>query len=285
MRIAAVVIAYNPERESLYKNIQRFINYVDTVVLWQNSIEDFDYLNEWHEKIVFMGDGHNEYIARPLNIVIRYCVDNKYDYLLTMDQDSEWTDFSSFIDKVRMQSQIKNEVAIFAPNVNRQFNDDSISYHDIEWVIQSGMLLNVCVAEKLGGFRTDYGIYGIDEEYCFWARKNGYKIRVFTDCNMNQNFGALEKKYLGFYVLNYSPIVRYFLIRNMLWMKREFHDSTTMRRIIHVFLLHSRDIWLGEKNKVEKWLKLMQGVFEGLFKPIKGKRPMICCDCSELIKR
>lgn len=270
MRTAAIVVTYNPTPSLLYQNIKAFVSHVDCILIQRNSLEAFEYLTEWEDKIVYLGDGQNEYIAKPLNMAIEYCLRNNYDYLLTMDQDSLWIDFCDFMLSVSKFGS--RDVAIYAPNCNKQFTDKSILYHDIEWVIQSGMLIDVHIAKRLGGFREDYKIYGVDEEYCYWIRMNGYKTRVFTNCELRQNFGNITKTVFGFETLNYSPVVRYFLIRNMIWMKREFRDSTTTRRICAVLFYNVRGILLGETNKVNKIYMLMKGVIDGLFMPIRKCR-------------
>lgn len=271
MKIAAVVVTYNPDPSRLYENIKAFADYVDCILIQRNSSATFEYLSEWEYKITYLGTGENEFIAKPLNDAIDYCIMNDYDYLLTMDQDSIWVNFSEFISLVCKQDH-NNRVAIYAPNCNAQFKDKSVQFHDIEWVIQSGMLIDVQIAKTLGGFREDYKIYGVDEEFCYWIRINGYKTRVFTHCELKQEFGRITKTVFGFETLNYSPVVRYFLIRNMIWMKREFRDSTTIKRICAVLYYNFIGILLGESNKMRKVFMLVKGVFHGLFMAIKNER-------------
>lgn len=269
MKIAAIVICYHPDELGLYKNIKAFINDVDKLIVWRNSEVNFSYFTEWEDKILFMGDAQNEYIAKPLNTAISWCKKNNYDFLLTMDQDSEWQNFSEFIRKIDTK---EDKIAIYAPNTNKQFRSLEKPYYDVEWVIQSGMLLNVNLATFLGGFREDYKIYGVDEEFCNWVRLNGYITRVLANCHLKQRYGRKSKTLFGFETLNYSPIVRYFLIRNMIWMKREFNDSVGYKRLIFTFLYHSRGIILGECDKFKKVSKLVKDVFDGCFHMI-SKRP------------
>lgn len=273
MNIAAVVITYHPDKSLLYKNIKAFADHVNVIIIWRNSLDNLDYLDEWKSKIIFMGDGHNAYIAKPLNLVIDFCIKQNYAFLLTMDQDSCWENFGDFVETIDVLPKDPS-VAIYAPNVNNYLKDESIIYRDIEWVIQSGMLLDLDVIKKYGGFREDYKIYGVDEEFCYWMRLHGKKVRSFTHFHLIQRFGNVQKSWLGFYVYNYSPMVRYFLIRNMIWMKREFKESTLVRRIVHVFLLNFRDILLVENNKLPKLKKLFLGVIHGLFKSINKRSPI-----------
>ncbi len=271
MKIAAVVVTYHPDKSLLTENIKAFIEYVDKVIIWQNSEDSLDYLSKWKDKIIFLGNGKNVFIAKALNSAISYSLENSYDFLLTMDQDSRWIDFKGFIDTVEKTSNNEN-VAIYAPNVNGYLTDSSIEYKDIEWVIQSGMLLNLHIINGLGGFREDYQIYGVDEEFCYWIRINGKKTRCYTNYHLAQRYGEAKKSRFGFTVYNYSPLVRYFLIRNMIWMKREFPQSTITRRILHVIYDNYRDILLVENDKFAKLKGFTCGIYDGLIKRIPSPR-------------
>lgn len=271
MRIAAVVVTYHPDKSLLTENIKAFIDYVDKVIIWQNSEDSLDYLSKWKDKIILLGNGKNVFIAKALNSAISYSLENGYDFLLTMDQDSRWIDFKGFIDAVEKTSNNEN-VAIYAPNVNGYLTDSSIEYKDIEWVIQSGMLINLHIINGLGGFREDYQIYGVDEEFCYWIRINGKKTRSYTNYHLAQRYGEAKKSRFGFTVYNYSPLVRYFLIRNMIWMKREFPQSTITRRILHVIFDNYRDILLVENDKFAKLKGFTCGIYDGLIKRIPSPR-------------
>lgn len=265
MRILALVITFYPDEVLLRRNIEAFAPEVEEIVAWRNSCEPLDYLQEWHDKLTLMGDGTNDMLAAPINKVTEYACSKGFDFILTMDQDSCWVDFGKFKELVSRQWKRNTDVGIYAPNVNGYLKDPSIEYKDIEWVIQSGMLIDLKATRGLGGFREDYGVYGIDEEYCYWLRLHGLKIRSFTNCQLEQRYGEATRTRWGFSVLNYSPFVRYRMMRNMIWMKREFSNSTVARRIPHVYLLNVRDILFGEDNKLKKLASLTKGFIDGLF--------------------
>lgn len=271
MKIAACIVTFKPDNELLYNNIKAFADHVDVIIVWRNSNEELCCLNQWKDKIIIMGDGDNRLIAYPLNQALKYCYANDFDFLLTMDQDSCWCDFENFI-KNALQHRIEKNIAIYAPNVNGYLKNISLPFKDIEWVIQSGMLIDLGAIKDLGGFREDYGIYGVDEEFCYWLNLNNKKVRCYTNFHLTQKYGNATKSKLGFVVYNYSPFVRFHLIRNMIWMKREFIKSTTMRRIISVILKNYRDILLIEDNKLTKLNMFTKGIIHGIFKSIPAKR-------------
>lgn len=267
LKIAAIVVSYNPTKDILYKNIKAFVDYVDTIIVWRNSIDDWDFLKEWNEKILFCGEGVNEYMAKPLNFAIKYCRNNGFDYLLTMDQDSLWSNCGGFISCVK--SLHENNVGIYAPNVNNQFKSDGD--YLVDSVITSGSLLNVKIAYKMGGFREDYKIYWVDGEFCCRLRRTGYFIKVLSQYHLKQQFGKQTKTLFGYTAANYSPIIYYFLFRNMFWMKREYHDNPSLKCVLYTLNFYIRGIVLGENKRIYKLYMILKACIDGCFSPVIKK--------------
>lgn len=270
MKIASIVVVYNSNLIELYNNIKRIISCVDILIVWRNSNDDVNFLKSINEdKILFMGNGENLFIAEPLNVAVDWCLRNNYDYLLTMDQDSEWVNFDYFVNFVRECKD--DETVIYAPNVNYK-KDIKEPMLAVDSVITSGSLLNVKIVNKLGGFRNDYKIYWVDGEFCYWSRKNGYKIRIITSANLLQKFGNETKIVFGFTTSNYSAVVYYYIFRNMLWMHREHgNNAVSIKCILYTSLYNLRGIILGESHKLEKVKSIYDGIIDGCFKHINKR--------------
>lgn len=267
-KIAAIVIAYHPQADELEKNMLAYMDAVDLVLVWRNSPEALPFLEKYPQKVVPMGDGTNKYMAYPLNVALDWCKQNGYDYLMAMDQDSLWSDCGAFVNAA--MSMAETDVALFAPNVNHLY-DDKESY-DTERAITSGSLYNVEVVTRLGGFRENYQIYWVDDEFCYWARLNGYKIKLLGKYNLQQQFGKETVTAFGFTTSNYSPKVYYFLHRNMMWMKREYGEVPSLRCILYIFFYCVRGILLGEKNKLRKLAAIGTALLHGLFSPLEKRK-------------
>ena len=270
--IAAVVVVYHPETEEVFKNIRSYAGVVDMLLLWRNSPEELVVPEDLASKVILVGECQNNYIAKPLNYALEWCSRNGFEYLLTMDQDSEWVNAGHFVS--RALACAEKDIAMFSPYVIGQYEKPKADY-DAESVITSGSLVNVSIANKLGGFREDYKIYWVDGEFCYWARHNGYKIRVFSDCSLLQKFGRQTKTLFGFTTSNYSPIVYYFLIRNMLWMRREFPKGLSIKTILYTLMYNVRGILLGEKDKVRKIHNINKAILHGLFSHIDKRRALV----------
>ena len=109
--IAAIVVIYHPRIEDVLDNIRSYYFAVDKMLVWRNSPETFTIPPDLEEKTILLGDGRNEYIAKPLNAALEWCGHNGYEYLLTMDQDSRWDNAGHFVSKAL--SFQENNVALF----------------------------------------------------------------------------------------------------------------------------------------------------------------------------
>ena len=91
--IACVVVTYNPDN-SLIEGINLLSDQVDKILIVDNGskdsgiklIKEIKKCNEDKIEVVFNED--NLGIAAALNIGAKYAIEHKYQWLLTMDQDS-----------------------------------------------------------------------------------------------------------------------------------------------------------------------------------------------------
>ena len=276
MKLAAIVIVYYPDLNDLKKNILRYIDDVDILLLWNNTPNgDYDRLiidlPGYEQKIIWLATGENEYIAYPLNHAIGWCRANQYTHLLSMDQDSLFEEgfFKLYKNKVNSNLGMKN--AIFGVNPNNQF-----PIHDfllkVDWFITSGSIYDVNVIHSIGGFREDYEIDCVDNEICYKANANGYNTLVDTHCILNQIYGMPARSIFGFTTSGYSPFRTYSILCNhiLLWKEYPFELSKDLKKKIikDYFLYRFVKILLSEKRKSPKLLALFYGLIDGL----QGKR-------------
>lgn len=262
-KIAAIIIAYNPDLANLKRNVQRILNSVDYLIIWQNSPDDLLYFSDISNKILVWGDGTNQYIAHPLNVMLDWCILNKIDYLLTMDQDSTWEDCTGFLHDA-LSLTIDN-VGIYAPRIDAmKFSFDG-EYEEVDYTITSGSLVNVKIAKKVGGFNGKYQIYWVDSEFCYKLRSKEYLILRLNNYKLIHKLGNPTKTIFGYETSNYSPIIYYFLIRNMIWEHRQYSSSAVSYRcMLYTLFINVRGIILGEKHKFQKLQKISLGIYHGL---------------------
>ena len=270
MKILAVVVTYYPEENLLKKNINAFIDYVDKVLIWENTpgSEKLSFRFIHDEKIEYCGDGINS-ISHGLNHAWHYAQDNGYDYLLTMDQDSVFENFQYL---KKYGEEHFGEKIILGPcyNIDKIIIDENNSAIKTEVLITSGSLVCVSVLDKLGGYDEKLAIDGVDSDLCFRANRKGiYSYRV-ENCNLVQRFGEPEyKHFFGKKILlsSYSAKRLESILKAHIYLIRKHKDmSKEVKKYIirHYIIERIRDIVLFENDKFNKILSMIKGIVKGL---------------------
>ena len=86
--ICAVIVTYNPDVSVLQKNINSILKQISHCLIVDNGSKEYklENIDESSVKIISLKD--NKGIAYALNVGLKYCSDNKYKLLLSMDQDT-----------------------------------------------------------------------------------------------------------------------------------------------------------------------------------------------------
>ena len=160
---------------------------------------------------------------------MRFAKIDKIDWMITLDQDSILSE--DYIEIVYKYLKGKN-VAIYCPVIydrNRDIIDKTsvtkkgntlYSIVEVDKCITSGAIYNVNIWESLGGFNEKLFIDGVDFEYCFRAKKSGYKIYQISELKLNHSIGNGKVFKFGIMhvgVHNHSPFRKYYIARNRIY--------------------------------------------------------------------
>ncbi len=223
VKIAAVVIAYFPDDDLLRANIDTYYNYTDQLFIVFNSPADPDCvqkLNESYPDSVIIFNNQNEGIASVLNLIAGKALNRRYNWLLTMDQDSRFQSGDFF--RAFSESKLTN-VAVFCPNgeVNaRPISGMESNGEEILTAFTSGSLVNLQIWNKIGGFEEKLFIDEVDHDYCLKAITNGFKIILFRNIPLIHKLGTNKRIKLfrkEFEVVIHPPLRSYYIIRNNLY--------------------------------------------------------------------
>lgn len=262
--ILVSVIIYNPNISQLKRNIISFISEVDKVVLWCNSpISDKD-INDlkdtpYFEKIEIFENQSNEGIAYPLNKCIKYAKDKKYDYLISMDQDSVWVNFRHYKQRAELAFDENRDVVVIGPRtISEGIDTGDIRIQNdeyVDYVITSGAIYELSRLNSNNPFNEIYFIDAVDEEFCFNQLASGNKTMMLGDCFLKQNFGNPQRhvifKHL-FYTPGYSSQRYYYIVRNHILLSKCDYVPNRYKKYIlynYVYILMIKVI-LFEKNKL-----------------------------------
>lgn len=234
MKIAAVVILYNPGEEVI-NNIRSYLHYVDKVYVFDNSESQREELiNKISSlsNITYSFDGENKGIAVRLNQASAIAIAYGADWLLTMDQDSYFNkpDILNYIQCLSIYKN-KDNVSMFGVEyIENTHGAPECLAVEVEQLITSGSILNLSAFERMGGFDEALFIDEVDLEYCYNSITKGFKIIQFKNIFLNHNLGEISY-HRSFKNLQltprtlHSPIRVYYMIRNFLYVNDKYKNN------------------------------------------------------------
>ena len=290
--MCAVVIVFNPGR-SLVDRLMAISEQVDQIILVDNgsSPETLAVLRQASQsrRIALIENLENVGVAAALNQGIRKAQDEEFEWVLTLDQDSEPS--LGMVEELLAAYEAQAEperIAIIAPQVidaeigrrapflrkrfgpfYRRDRCDNSTLEDVTTVITSGALVRLSVIEAIGGFREDFFIDYVDTEFCLRALSHGYRIAVACRAELKHRLGDRRKLGLGLFSLYptfHSPVRWYSISRNRVPMLRayslRFPHWLTYELVAAVFTFLR--MLLTEDQKGAKLSAVVRGTWDGL---------------------
>ncbi len=266
MLIAGVVVLYNPDYEVL-NNIKSYLDELDCLYVCDNS----DIINECLvsnlkklPRVKYVSFGQNKGISYALNIALNLA--KGYDFLLTMDQDSNFC--SGMMHKYRniiLDNYIKDDtVAMFSVNyLNIDNLNDGVEV--VERAITSGSILNIKIAKEIGGFDENLFIDEVDYEFCYRANAYGYKILYFKGILLQHNLGSpIKGCYLGkqFTAWNHNAIRKYYIARNNIYIMKKYPEKR--KKCLKAIVGYFAKTVLIEPDKCKRILFMIRGIRDGI---------------------
>ncbi len=265
MRFCACVVTYYPDEQLLRENVACYQPFAERVYVWQNTpiAERGRYLwNDLGDNVVWIGEDTNVGISHALNAVLRRCQEEGCDYLLTMDQDSRFEDFSHFLGSVERQLPSR-EVISFGPETPG-VSAPKGEWKEMDYIITSGAMVDVKKALSIGGYREEFLVDGIDLDFCFKAKKAGFKVMMLGGVLLNQQFGETiqvgEKR-----IVSYSPQRLYNIVLSQWMMWAEYPQYFKKGHFLKIFYLgEPYHIVCFQKNKLSKLLAIAKATCKGI---------------------
>ena len=288
-KVAAIIISYNPDN-NLLDSVNLLINQVDKIIIVDNGsesqkkkninlIKDID-----NKKIEVIFNEENLGIATALNIGVKEALNQGYNWILTMDQDSKAS--SNMVEKMLEvyntidESERKEILSIFPNFVDERIqsieeNSEMNAYEYVDADITSGNLLRAEVFDKVGFFDDSLFIDLVDTDFCMRLNEENIKMIKVRDAILYHSLGESQsvKSIFGkFNTSNHSALRRYYMTRNRFytWEKYKDLNSFTLNRDKKLFKKEFVKIILGEKDKVNKIKMVFRG-YKDYKKGIRGK--------------
>jgi len=259
INILAGIVLFNPNIDRLVENINSVITQIDKLLLIDNNSENISDIEKiiLDKKIEIIKNNQNFGIAKALNQILEYALDNNYSYFLSLDQDSILKE--NIIEKYKNYIKYK-DVAIITSHyidlnveLNTKFSKNKFEY--VNFCITSGSLCNTEILNKLGGFDDYMFIDYVDYDICSTVIENNYKILKINEIGFYHEVGKSKKiKFLFFesIVYNHSYTRTYYIIRNMYYYSYKHRKSINTIKMKFRILKKKILILLFEKYKIKK---------------------------------
>ncbi|MFB1097902.1 glycosyltransferase family 2 protein [Terribacillus sp. JSM ZJ617] len=267
--IAGIVVLYNPKSDMVIKNISTYLEYIDYLLVVDNSEESnaasFSQLIE-KENIEYLSLGENKGIAFALNCGIKFALQKKADYLLTMDQDSYFKpeEIKKYINYIYGDFMELKKAALLSPKHTVPYlkNDEGIK--EVKTVMTSGNIIDLHKISEIGLFKEDLFIDSVDHEYCYRIKNSGYRVYRNNNIALEHNLGELQERlFLGkkLAVTNHNYIRRYYITRNLLWVYRNYQSNKLkVTKFTSMYLYWTLiTILIYEKDKLRKFKSVLSG--------------------------
>ena len=234
MNIAAAVILFYPEEKTI-DNVLSYSSHVNRVYAIDNSEKPADEITRSIKEIPnchYMHDGENKGIAQRLNQVCKLAIADGFEWLLTMDQDSCFSDkyISTYIRCLQGLAD-KEQIAVTGAEFIKKENERiECEYTEVTSLITSGSMINLSLFNETGYFDEALFIDNVDHEYCYRAILKGYKVIKFTNVIFQHSLGILSvhtsyKSLKSTHRSLHSPVRIYYMTRNYLYLKVKYKKA------------------------------------------------------------
>ena len=275
------MVLYNPD-DTIFENILTYGNYVDKLIVVDNSLKKnnflIDKLNQVFEsKLVYIDNNDNLGIATALNQACDKAIELQFKWILTMDQDSSFVNFSHY-KKCLEKVQNVNNVALLAANTDKEgystcdINECSCNYREDKFsVITSANIVNLEYFEEIGRFNDKLFIDMVDYDYCLRINIKKFKILYFPDVFVEHKLGEVHLRTNIFtrkkkYKTEHNAQRAYYISRNSLYLSKNygkyFSKEFGMLHILNIVFIH--DVTKILLYEIDKWNKL-KAKFIGLY--------------------
>jgi len=231
--ICGIVTLYSPP-DTLIRNIATYIGHIDKLYIIDNSQNTnpdlLASIIDTFSNTEILSYGKNLGIATALNTAIKKGLQENYEWLLTMDQDSFFDDQHANLFFGSLPGIDKNMTAILSPSHQQTPDKSSSAYVKKVEVMTSGNLLNLALTHRIGLFNESLFIDSVDHDYCLRANIAGFDVLQATNCLLRHTVGT---SYSGSFLFGmkkktfniHSPKRMYFIIRNGLYITSKYKKN------------------------------------------------------------
>lgn len=167
-------------------------------------------------------------LCSALNKSMQYAKKDSFKWMVVFDSDSSL--ITDIISVYKKHMNDFSNVAVFAPVhiFDRSSNEKFEGTREIKWSMTSGCMFNIEIFLKIGGFMEALFVDGLDVDYCYRAKENGYRVLQCGEALLKHYPGETKTLTIfGKEIFKYgcaSPKRYLFQSRSCIWLLRRYHN-------------------------------------------------------------
>ncbi len=269
LKIAGAVVLYDP-RPGFVDAILRYLDDIDRLYVVDNSEQQFDahaVMLSPFPKVVFIANKDNLGIARALNVAAEHAIRDGYDFLLTMDQDSEAAPGMIQTMLGCLESGDTSAAGMLCPvqvYTSYQRKPQDRPCEEILTAMTSGSILNLKAYRSAGPFLDKLFIDYVDHEYCMRLHLHGFKVIRANNAVLMHKLGTTTEHrffFTKFALGNHPALRRYYVMRNKFYLRHHYkkHFPEYFRPFFKYLVYEFFTVLLYENDKLNKLRMILRG--------------------------
>ena len=257
-----IVVLYNPSDREI-ENLRNNIGKTDLAIIIDNSLDDHYSVIKNNMQAdfqwIYKRYPNNIGLCKALNVGIDILYQNGCRWALILDADSIINNNIISVYKNFLENSECKNIAILVPvhNFGRSKNRTYDGESEVKRSMTSGWFINIEIFINEGGFYEPLFVDGLDYDYCYRVKRDGYRIIQCGRAMINHNPGhEYQVKILGktFKMGKDSPWRYYMGARaqwwNLLQNKSLYDGAFYFYRLIKVILFfHNKREYICEMHK------------------------------------
>ena len=276
-KILATIVTYNPGIPSFAKTLDKISSLVDTVLLFDNHSNNQEEIKRisFAKNVKVFYNNQNLGLPTNYNRAIQYGIENGFDYLLILDQDSTFEE--RFLDEYR--KHFDADFFCLVPflvhnNIDYENMYPTKTKNTCDYVkrsINSGTLIYL---HKLpNDIRFDEDLFIDCVDFDFFERANKFRLKTLRInlAKLHISLGNISR--IGpFFLYNYSPFRLEKQTRDRVIFLRKHPISAFSLWLFLFTIFCDTKAVLFERERLRKISAIAKGFKEGLFFRISSQQ-------------
>lgn len=271
-KVAIGIVTFNPNIVQFEKNIQILKESKLPMIIVDNCSSNRNDIvqilsNESEIKIIMQEANYG--IATGLNRIMKQAEESGFNWVLTLDQDSECD--IEMLKKMYQYIENDDSVAIYTSHFVERNSKKKISYisslEEVKTCITAGTITNVQIWKKVGKYDEELFIDLVDIIFCAKILHAGYKIIRINDAKLIQEIGNNYKEIKIFKhcipIRNHEPKRYYYYARNSIYFLKNFKGFPLKKEISWGLFVWVMKVILFEEKKRIKLQEMYRGCRDG----------------------